>query len=83
MIDTLVSRSLATNFSEIIGLPTPLELQVPITTIAALVIGTTKTLSSSVALLEPPRIVTPTLEALATETETFVDPLPTKIALKP
>ena len=71
--DTPVSRSLAASFSEITGHPTPLELQVPITIAAALVTGTTETLPSYVASLEPPRIVT----------ETIVAPLPTAIALEP
>ena len=55
----------------------------PITTAAALVIGTTETLSSSVASSEPPQIVTPTLEASATETKIVVAPLPTEIASEP
>ena len=83
MIDTLVSRSLATTFCEITGHPTPLELQVPITTAVAPVIGTIETLLSSVASSEPPHIVTPTLEALAIETETVVAPLPIDTALEP
>ena len=73
MIDTPVSRSLAANFSEITGHPTPLELQVPITIAVALVIGTTETLPSTIASLEPPRIVT----------EIVVAPLPTAIASEP
>ena len=83
MTDTSVSRSLAATFSEIIGHPTPPEVQVPITTAAALVTGTTETLPSSVALSETPRIVTPTLEASAIETETVVSPLPTETASEP
>ena len=55
--DTLVSRSLGATFSELIGQPTPLELRVPIPTIVAPVTGTTETLPSSVASLEPPPIV--------------------------
>ena len=55
----------------------------PITTAAALVIGTTETLSSSVASSEPPQIVTPTLEASATETKVVVAPLCTEIVLEP
>ena len=55
----------------------------PITTAVALVTRTTETLLSSIASSEPPQIVTPTLEALATETETVVAPLPTEIALEP
>ena len=55
----------------------------PITTATALVTGTTETLPSSFASLEPPRIVTPTLEALATEIEIVVAPLPTKTASEP
>jgi hypothetical protein len=86
--DTLVSRSLAATFSEITGHPTPLELQVPITTATAPVTETTETLPSYVASLEPPPIVTPTLEASATEasaieTETIVAPLPTKTSSEP
>ena len=57
--DTLVSRSLGATFSELIGQPTPLELRVPIPTIVALVTGTTETLPSSVASLEPPPTVIP------------------------
>jgi len=74
--DTLVSRSLSATFSELIGQPTPPELRVPIPTIAALVIGTTETISSSVASSKPPQIVTPTLEASATAIEADVAPLP-------
>ena len=42
-----------------------------------------ETLPSSVASSKPPPIVTPTLEALATETETVVAPLPTETASEP
>ena len=73
VIDTPVSRSLAATFSEIIGHPTPLELQVPINIVAALVTGTTETLLSSVASLELSRIVT----------KTVVAPLPTATASEP
>ena len=66
MTDTPVSRSLVATFSEIIGHPTPLELQVPITTAAAPVTGTTETLPSSVALSEPPQTTTHTLEVSVT-----------------
>ena len=83
MTDILVSRRLATTFSVITGHPTHLELQVPITTIATLVIGTTETLPSSVASLEPPQTVTPTLEASAIETMAVVAPLPTKTPSEP
>ena len=71
--DTPFSRSLATTFIEIIGHPTTPELQVPITTAAAPVIGTTETLPSFVASSELPRIVT----------ETVVAPLPTMTATEP
>jgi hypothetical protein len=43
----------------------------------------TKTLSSSMSSLEPPLIVTPTLEASATETEAVVAPLPTETPSEP
>ena len=55
----------------------------PITIATALVTGTTETLPSSIASSEPPRIVTPTLEASATETKIVVAPLPTEIASEP
>jgi hypothetical protein len=42
-----------------------------------------ETLPSSVASLEPPPIVTPTLEASATETEAAVAPLPIETPLEP
>ena len=83
MTHTPVYRSLAATFSKIIGHPTPLELQVPITTAVAPVIGTIETLLSSVASSEPPHIVTPTLEASATEIEIVVAPLPTETASEP
>ena len=51
--DTLVSRSLGATFSELIGQPTPPELCVPGPSTVALVTGTTETLPSSVASLEP------------------------------
>jgi hypothetical protein len=41
-------------------------------TVAAPVIGTTETIPSFVALLEPPQLVTTTLQAPATETEALV-----------
>ena len=74
--DTPVSRSLGATFSELTGQPTPLELRVPIPTIAALVTRTTEMIPSSVASSEPPQTVTPTLEASATATEADVAPLP-------
>jgi hypothetical protein len=70
------SRSLSATFSELTGHPTPLELWVPVTTIAAPLTGTTETFSSSVASSEPPTtasqppLVTPTPEATTTETTT-------------
>ena len=57
---TPVSRSLGASFSELTGQPTPLELHVPVPTTVAPVTGTTKTLPSSVASLEPPASVIPT-----------------------
>ena len=57
--DTLVSRSLGATFSELIGQPTPPELQVPAPTTVALVTGTTKMLPSSVASSESPASVIP------------------------
>jgi hypothetical protein len=70
------SRSLSATFSELIGHPTPLELCVPVTTIAAPLTGTTEMFSSSIASSEPPTtasqppLVTPTPEATTTETTT-------------
>ena len=57
--DTPVSRSLGATFSELIGLPTLLELRVPAPTIVAPVTRTTKMLPSSVASSEPLPIVIP------------------------
>ena len=71
---TPVARSLSATFSEITVHPAP-PLQVPVTT-EALVIGTTDTLPSSIASSEPTPtasqspFITPTLEALASETAT-------------
>ena len=66
-------------FSELTGQPTPLEFRVLAPTIASPVIGTIETIPSSVALSEPPPIVTPTLEASTTATEAVVAPLPIEI----
>ena len=57
--DTPVSRSLGATFSELIGQPTPLELRVLVSSIVTPVTGTTETLSSSVASLEPAATVIP------------------------
>ena len=83
VIDTLVSRSLSATFSELIGQPTPLEYRVLAPTTVAPVTGMIETLPSSVASSEPPRIVTPTLKASATEIEAVVAPLPTATASEP
>ena len=77
MTNTSVSRSLGATFSELIGQPTPPELQVPISTIVALVTKTTETIPSSVASSEPPQTVTPTLESSTIATIANVAPLPT------
>ena len=55
----------------------------PITTTAAPVIGTTETISSSIASSKPPPMVTPTLDASATETTAVVAPLPTETPSEP
>ena len=81
-MDTLVSRSLGATFSELIGQPTPLELRVPVPTIAAPVTRTTEMISSSVASSEPPQTVNPTLEPSATATKVDVAPLPTVTPLE-
>ena len=60
MLETIVSRSLGASFSELIGHPTLPDLYVPVPTTVAPVTGTTKTLPSSVASLEPPASVIPT-----------------------
>ena len=73
--DTPVSRSLGATFSELIGQPTPPKLRVLAPTIAALVIGTTETILSSVASSELPLTVTPTLEVLAIAIAVVVAPL--------
>ena len=78
-----VSRSLGATFSELIGQPTPLEFRVLAPTTVAPVTGMIETLPSSVASSKPPPIVTPTLEASATETETVVASLPRETILEP
>ena len=83
MTDTPVSKSLSATFSELTRQPTPLVFQVPVPTSAALVTETTETIPSSVASFELPQIVTPTLEALATEIEIVVAPLPIETTLEP
>ena len=66
-----MSHSLGATFSELTGQPTPLELRAPLVpSRAAPVTGTIETLPSSVALLEPPRTTTSTLEVSATATAT-------------
>ena len=74
-MDTPVSRSLGSTFSELTGQPTPPVFRVSVPTTAALVTETTEMIPSSVASSEPPQTVTPTLEASATATD--VAPLPT------
>lgn len=70
-----MSQSLGATFNKLTGQPTPLELRVPLVpSTTAPVIGTTETLPSSVASLEPPQTTTPTLEVLATTTTTSVKP---------
>ena len=69
MTETPVSQSLGATFSELIGQPTPPELRAPLVpSIATPVTGTTETLPSSVASLEPPRTTTSTLEVSTTAT---------------
>jgi hypothetical protein len=63
--DTPVFRSLGAILSELTRQPIPPEFRVFASTIAAPVIGTTETILSSVALIEPPPIITTTLEATA------------------
>ena len=72
--DTLVSRSLSATFSELIGQPTPLELQAPIPTTVAPVTRTIEMIPSSIASSEPPQTIT----AIAAD----VAPLPTVILLE-
>jgi hypothetical protein len=64
--DTPISQSLGATFSELTEHATPLEFWAFAPTTVALVTGMTETLLSSIALLEPPLIVTTTLEATAT-----------------
>ena len=59
MPKTIVSRSLGASFSELTGMPTPPYLHVPGPSTVAPVTGTTETLPSLVASLEP-TIVLPT-----------------------
>ena len=75
--DTPVSRSLGATFSELTGQPTPLELCVPRSSTVALVTGTTETLPSSVASLEPPASVIPA----ESQTALVLDPTQTTSAL--
>ena len=51
--ETTVSRSLGASFSELTGMPTPPYLHVPGPSTVAPVTGTTETLPSSMASLEP------------------------------
>ena len=81
-MDTPVSRSLDATFSELTGQPTPPMFQVPVPTTAALVIGTTEMIPSSVASSEPPQTITPTLETSTTATVVDVSPLPTVTPLE-
>ena len=77
--DTPVYRSLGATFSELIGQPTPLELQVPAPTTVALVTRTTETLPSSIASSKPPTTMIP-LESWAMpvleQTQTALASLP-------
>ena len=57
--ETTVSRSLRASFSELTGQPTLPYLHVPGPSTVAPITGTTETLPSSVASLEPPAIVIP------------------------
>ena len=52
-----MSRSLGASFSELTGMPTPPYLHVPGPSIVAPVTGTTETLPSSVASLEPTIVI--------------------------
>ena len=63
--DTSVSRSLGATFSELIGQPTPTYLYVLGPSIVAHITGTTETLPSSVASLEPPASVIPAQSTVA------------------
>ena len=56
VMDTPVSRSLGATFSELIGQPTLLELRVPPTIVAPIVV-TTEMIPSFVASSEPPQTV--------------------------
>ena len=76
MTDTLVSRSLGATFSELTVQPTPPKFRVLTPTIAALVIGTTEMILSSVASSEPTMTVTPTPEVSAPAPAAVVAPLP-------
>ena len=72
--NTSVSRSLGASFSELTGQPTPQELYVLGPSTVAPIIGTTKTLPSSVASSEPPATVIPE------ESQAAPVPDPTQIA---
>ena len=72
---TPVSRSLGASFSELIGQPTPPELHVPGPSTVAPIIGTTETLSSSVAsseqaspVLDPTQTASASLSAIEGQT---------------
>ena len=60
MLGTSVSRSLGTTFSELTGQPTPPYLYILGPSIVAPIIGTTETLSPSVASSEPAATTIPT-----------------------
>ena len=62
---------------------TPPDYRILAPTTAAPVTGTTETLPSFVASLEPPPMVTPTLDTSATETAVVVAPLPIETPLEP
>ena len=83
MMDTLVSKSLGATFSEPTGQPTPPEFRVHAPTIAAPVIGTSKTILSSITSSKPPLTVTPTPEVLATASAVVVAPLPPVTSSEP
>ena len=74
VLDTSVSRSLSATFSELTGQPTLPYLHVPGPSKVAPITGTTETLPSSVASLEPPATVIPA------ESQAAPVPDPTQIA---
>ena len=79
MPDTIVSRSLGSTFSELTGQPTLPYLHVPGPSTVAPITGTTETLPSSVASLEPAAPVIPAQSTAAP----VVDPTQTASASLP